>query len=192
MKTGKHNKYQTTDLGIRLMSSRTKFLGYIRKRISDPELAEDILQDSLLKAVRSAPEIRGEENLVRWFYRVLQNAITDAYRRKAAELKRRMSYALEIKDSIEPEDENAVCLCINELILALKPEYAEVVQLIDLNGEAPGAVAARLGISRNNLKVRAHRARQMLRKRLEETCRVCAVHHCLDCTCGQSHASLQH
>jgi hypothetical protein len=23
-----------------------------------------------------------------------------------------------------------------------------------------------------------------LRKRLEETCRVCAVHHCLDCTCG--------
>jgi hypothetical protein len=26
-------------------------------------------------------------------------------------------------------------------------------------------------------------ARQALKQRLEETCRICAVHGCLDCTC---------
>lgn len=170
---------------VPLLSGRAKFLAYVRKRISDPDLAEDVLQDCLLKAVRSAPEIQDEVRLVRWFYHVLQNAITDVYRRRAAEMNKRMSYAIETEDAANPEDERSICECINELIPTLKPEYAEVTQLIELNGEKPELVAKRLGISRNNLKVRTHRARMALRKRLEETCRVCAVHHCLDCSCKE-------
>ncbi len=42
----------------RLLDARDQFLGYIRKRIDDPELAEDILQDSLLRAIRAAPDLR--------------------------------------------------------------------------------------------------------------------------------------
>lgn len=49
--------------------------------------------------------------------------------------------------------------------------------------ESPAAVAADLGITRNNLKVRRHRARKQLRARLEDLCRLCAHHGCLDCTC---------
>jgi len=44
-------------------------------------------------------------------------------------------------------------------------------------------VAKELGITPNNLKVRRHRARQQLRERLEEVCRTCAKHGCLDCSC---------
>jgi RNA polymerase sigma factor (sigma-70 family) len=174
-----------------LVNGRARFLGYIRTRISDPDLAEDILQDCLLKAVRAAPEIRDEERVLGWFYRVLQNAITDTYRRKAAEGKREKNYALEEADFVSPKNEKAICECLNGLIPTLKPEYAEVTKLIEIDGEDPEVVARRLGISRNNLKVRAHRARQALRRRLEETCRVCAVHHCLDCTCTQGASSHQ-
>jgi len=87
-----------------LEESREKFLGYIRKRISDSDLAEDILQDCLLKAIRSAPEIKDEESLVRWFYRILQNAIIDAYRRRAAELNRRVNYLSDAKVAIDLEE----------------------------------------------------------------------------------------
>lgn len=166
-----------------LVGSRAKFLGYIRKRISDPDLAEDILQDCLLKAVRFAPEMKDEQKLVSWFYSILQNAVTDAYRRTAAEKNRRMNYSVEAETSIGPEEKKTICECITELIPTLKPEYAEVTKSIDLDGELPEVVAKRLGISRNNLKVRIHRARQALRKRLKDTCRVCAEHHCLDCSC---------
>lgn len=166
-----------------LMKSREKFLGYIRKRISDPELAEDILQDSFLKAVKSAPQIEDEDNLVRWFYRILQNAVIDAYRRRAAELNRRLNYANEAELIVEPEERKAICECVDELAGTLKPEYAEVIKASDINGEDTEEISKRLGISRNNLKVRLHRARQALRKSLEETCRVCAEHHCLDCSC---------
>lgn len=166
-----------------LLKSREKFLGYIRKRISDPELSEDILQDCLLKAVKNASTIKDDENLVRWFYRILQNAIVDAYRRKAADANRKMRYAAEAKTAVEEEEKDNICQCVHELIPTLKPEYAEVTKSIDIDGEDPEVVARRLGITQNNLKVRSHRARQALRKRLEETCSVCAQHHCLDCSC---------
>lgn len=175
---------EITDVGSQLFNSREKFLGYVRKRIADPDFAEDILQDCLLKAVRGAPQVKDEQNVVRWFYRILQNAIVDAYRRKAAEANRRSNYAAVAEQAAEQEDENTRCECVNDLIPTLRPEYAEVAKSIDLQGEDPGAAAKRLGITRNNLKVRTHRARQALRKRLEETCKDCAADHCMDCSCG--------
>ncbi|MGB9773033.1 MAG: RNA polymerase sigma factor [Bacteroidota bacterium] len=171
------------DVTSQLISGREKFLAYIRKRISDPNLAEDILQDSLLKAIQAAPAIKDQERLVKWFYRILQNAIVDAYRRKAAEMSRRINYAHETEQSIGTEDERSICECLNEILPTLKPEYEEVLKLVELDEEDPEVVAQRLGISRNNLKVRTHRARQALRRRLEETCRICAIHHCMDCSC---------
>jgi RNA polymerase sigma-70 factor (ECF subfamily) len=168
----------------RLLAARGQFLGYIRKRIDDPELAEDILQDSLLRALRAAPDLRHEERLIPWFYRVLQNAVVDAYRRRGAEQARVV--AAEAPDiAAEPEDDAELCACFERLIPTLKSEYADVIQAIELGQEPPEAAADRLGITPNNLKVRRHRARQALRRRLEETCRTCADHGCLDCTCGR-------
>src|SRR5215213_9100139 len=71
-------------LASRLLEAREKFLGYIRKRVNDPELAEDILQDSLLRAIQAAANLRDKRRLVPWFYRILQHAIVDAYRRRGA------------------------------------------------------------------------------------------------------------
>ena len=67
----------------------------------------------------------------------------------------------------------------------IQAEYADLIQAVELGGESPDVMAGRLGITSNNLKVRRHRARQALRRKLEETCRTCADHGCLDCTCGK-------
>jgi hypothetical protein len=64
-----------SSIAERLLDARGQFLGYLRKRIDDPELAEDILQDSLLRAMRAAPDLRGDERVIPWFYRVLQYSI---------------------------------------------------------------------------------------------------------------------
>jgi RNA polymerase sigma-70 factor (ECF subfamily) len=178
--------HQHSGSGIdeRLLYARAEFLGYIRKRIEDPELAEDILQDSLLKAIRSAPNLRDEERLIPWFYRVLQNAIVDAYRRRGVERERVV--VAEVPDiAAEPENDAELCRCFERLIPGLKSDYADLIQAVELGGESPDAAAGRLGITSNNLKVRRHRARQALRRKLEETCRTCADHGCLDCTCGR-------
>jgi RNA polymerase sigma-70 factor (ECF subfamily) len=91
----------------------------------------------------------------------------------------------ELAEEIEEESEvyRAACQCVLALIPDLKPEYAQVIEALDIDRRSTEAVAAELGISATNLKVRRHRARQALRRSLEQTCRVCAEHHCIDCTC---------
>ena len=172
-----------------LLDARERFLGFLRSKLGDAELAEDVLQESLLKALRAAPDIRDDERLVAWFYRVLQNAVVDVYRRRGAD-RGRLTGLEGVDLAAEPEEteEAVLCECFRDLVPALKPEYGELIRALDLEGEAPEAAAARLGITPNNLKVRRHRARQALRARLEETCRVCAEHHCLECTCDRGGA----
>jgi RNA polymerase sigma factor (sigma-70 family) len=178
-------KLDTEQAAARLLDAHDQLLGFVRKRVANPDLAEDILQDSLLKALRAAPELRDADRLIPWFYSILQRAIVDAYRRRGRDQKLLVAES-PVEPSIEPEDEAVLCECFHALIPALKPEYAELIQAMDLGAESPEAAAQRLGITPNNLKVRHHRARQALRQRLEETCRTCATHGCLDCTCART------
>ena len=60
---------QTNELPLtfdaELVAGRRRFLDYVLRRVNDRELAEDILQDALLRAVKAAPELRDESRLVR-------------------------------------------------------------------------------------------------------------------------------
>ena len=170
-----------------LAENRAALLGFVRSKVGDDALAEDILQDSLLRALRASPELEDEDRLAAWLYRIVRNAITDSYRRHAAAARKLERFALEIDEPTE-EDEAALCACFEGLLPTLKPEYAALIEQMDLGGTSDEAMAERLGVTRNNLKVRHHRARQQLRRRLEETCRTCSEHGCLDCTCGRSTA----
>jgi RNA polymerase sigma factor (sigma-70 family) len=173
------------EVAAHVMQSRRALVGYIRGKVSDPDLAEDIFQDSLLKAIRNAPELRDEARLMPWFFRIVNNAITDHYRHKAVTPKYLEAYSHEIETSIAPEEHALICQCINAVIPTLKPEYAELIAELEIGDGDAAAVAERLGITRNNLKVRRHRARTQLREKLEETCRSCATHGCLDCSCAR-------
>lgn len=169
-----------------LLVQRKRLLGYLRKRVAEPGVAEDILQDCLLKSLRSAPEFDADERMVAWFYRVLNNAIVDYYRHRATIARHHDYGAIDAEAVAEPTaaDEAALCECFRSLLPSLKPEYAELIERLELAEQEPVSVAQALGIHGNNLKVRRHRARQALRQRLEETCRTCAKHGCLDCTCS--------
>ena len=172
-----------TQLESQLMESRERFLAYIRSKIADPDFAEDVLQDALLKAVRAAPSIRDDQRVLGWFHAILNNAIVDAYRLRAKVANRNVPIEdLDFAAEPDDQDEATLCQCFLTLVPTLKPEYAELVSA-ELNEEPAEATLSRLGITPNNLKVRRHRARQALRTRLEETCRTCAEHGCLDCTC---------
>ena len=166
-----------------LICQQAKLVAYVNGKVGDPDLAEDLFQDSLLKALQKAGDLRDEDRLIPWFYRILNNAIVDHYRRRAVAA--RYLPQLAADREIEPPlgEWSALCECFVEIIPTLKPDYAETIRRLDLADDEPAQLAAELHISPNNLKVRHHRARQALRRRLEETCRVCAEHACLDCTC---------
>lgn len=173
-----------TTIAAELYQHRRQLLGFVQRKVNDPDLAEDIFQESLLKALRAAPDLRERDKLMPWFYTILNNAIAGTYRRRQTEEKSVQQLGYEQDHVTTLEDEQILCACFRELIPTLKPEYADLIEQLDLAGTDSVQVAAQLGITPNNLKVRHHRARQALRRRLEESCRLCAEHGCLDCTCA--------
>jgi RNA polymerase sigma factor (sigma-70 family) len=169
-----------------LLASRQTFLGFLRARIADPEVAEDLLQQSLLQALKAEGNLRNKETVVSWFYRILQNALIDYYRHRASDRRKAEALEREFADSKEylpDETKKAVCQCMHGLLPAMNPDYAQLVQRVDLQEEQPDKVARELGITSNNLTVRLHRARKALKRSLESACGSCATHGCLDCTC---------
>jgi RNA polymerase sigma-70 factor (ECF subfamily) len=89
----------------------------------------------------------------------------------------------------DAEIEAEICRCFEALLPTMKPEYAALLREVDLNGRRVVDVAAEQGLTANAGTVKLHRARKALRVRLEESCRTCATHGCLDCTCARPQAA---
>lgn len=168
-----------------LLAELEKFTNFARSRVNDPHLAADVVQDSLLKAFKSANQLRDDESVTAWFYRILRHSIIDLYRRRATNQTALERLEHEMNSAPDSEEQSVVCGCVETLIPTLKPDYAELIRRLDLGNESPEQVGGALGMTANNLRVRHHRARQQLRERLEQTCRMCAKHGCWDCTCGE-------
>lgn len=171
-------------LATTLLANLGAFQSFARNRLHDDQLAADAVQESLLRALKSEHHLSHDENLVAWFYRILRNVLTDLHRRRTTQRSALEKFAHELEiGGATRELETAACACLNGLLPTLRPDYADAVRLLDLEERAPEDAARTLGITRNNLKVRLHRGRKQLRERLEQTCRMCATHGCLDCTC---------
>ena len=173
-------------LATTLLTNLAAFQGFARRRLGDDQLAADAVQESLLRALKSERSLSHDENLLAWFYRILRNVLTDLHRRRAVQSKalERFTDELALGGEDEADVEQTACACFRGLLPTMRPEYAQVLQLSDLDGQPAEAVAKEVGITRGNLKVRLHRARRQLRNRLEQTCQLCAKHGCLDCHCN--------
>lgn len=168
-----------------LLANLKTFVAFVRSRVGDAQLAEDVVQDSLVKALAAAQKPVEEADTIAWFYRILRHAIIDLYRRRAVKQAALERLERELDSPPSQEEKRVVCGCVKKLIPTLRPEYAELIRRLDLENEPTEHVSLALGLTANNLRVRHHRARQQLRERLEQTCRMCAKHGCLDCTCQE-------
>ncbi|HKP96950.1 MAG TPA: sigma-70 family RNA polymerase sigma factor [Fibrobacteria bacterium] len=180
----------TQDAVRTFTENHLRFRNFLRRHVQSDVVAEDLLQQAILNAVRHKNDWDEKENFLAWFYRVLRNVLTDHYRTRASEQRKMDALISEAAGSgmmaDSAEERNQLCGCFESLLPSLKGEYADLIRKIDLGGEDPATVAQGLGISYNNLSVRLHRARNSLRLSLEKTCGICTRHGCLDCTCIHS------
>ena len=166
-----------------LLQHLDAFIGFARSRSGDPELAADLVQECLMKALKSDNVPVEAEGAVTWFYRVLRHALIDAHRRRTTREQALEKLAHELPEAASPEDEKALCQCVMKLLPALPPADAELLRVIDLESGSVTALAQATDQRVNTLNVRLLRARRKLREQVERTCRACATHGCLDCDC---------
>jgi RNA polymerase sigma factor (sigma-70 family) len=168
-----------------LVENHRRFLAFVQRRVGNRTDAEDVLQAAILRGIAKRDSVRDMESTVAWFYRVLRNALTDHYRKRGTEARLFESGATVVEPADDSSLTGEICTCFRRLLPAL-PEYSEIVRRVDLDEEPVSQVAESLGITQNNATVRLHRARIALRKQLEQTCRTCATHGCLDCECKKA------
>jgi RNA polymerase sigma-70 factor (ECF subfamily) len=178
----------------RLAEEHGRFRAFLERRVGSRELAEEILQDAFVRSIERGDQLRASESATAWFYRLLRNALIDRARRRGTEQRgleaaahdpeagHGMSEAPEAPDAALM---NAVCGCVAGLVDTLKPEYADAIRRVELEGASVQDLAREATITPNNASVRVHRAREALRRQLARTCGACAEHGCLDCTCAR-------
>jgi RNA polymerase sigma-70 factor (ECF subfamily) len=168
-----------------LVDGHRDLLRFVERRVGDRAVAEDVLQEALVRALPRAGELADEGSAVAWLYRTLRNAVVDHARRRGVADRALGSLAAEPEPDGEPPPDarDAICRCVTRLADALKPEYAEALRRVDVEGTAVRDYAAQAGITSNNASVRLHRAREALRSQVRAACGTCAEHGCLDCGC---------
>ncbi len=171
-----------------LVDNHRQFLAFLERRVESRADAEDILQDAFVRGLEKGGQLRDGESAVAWFYRLLRNAVVDHYRRRGAAGRALGRLEAEWADASAPPPDvelfDTICRCVLGLVDTLKPEFAQAVRRIELDGVAVKDYAAEAGITANAAGVRVHRARQALRDQVTTCCGTCATHGCFDCTCG--------
>jgi RNA polymerase sigma-70 factor (ECF subfamily) len=168
-----------------LAAHRDEFVGFVARRLGNRELAEDLVHSVLAHAVPRVEAVRDEPALLAWFYRSLRNALVDRTRRAATEAKALDALARELEEFADAADLTAprVCRCVLRLAQGLKPEYADALLRIEVDGAAVKDFGVERGISSSNAAVRVFRAREALRRGVVATCGACAASGCRDCGC---------
>ncbi len=148
--------------------------------------AEDIAQEVFLKVNAALPNFRGDSNLSTWIYRIATNAAMD-YLRKAPGQSVRKAAAAPSDEYLLPDDAETAekeCsasldseairkemnACIRGIVDSLPEDYRTVLALSEMQEFSNAEIAQVLGVSLETVKIRLHRARARLRKKLEANC----------------------
>jgi RNA polymerase sigma-70 factor (ECF subfamily) len=152
-------------------------LGFIERRVRSRQIAEDILQEVMLRIHRRADGIERAEAVGAWVHAIARNAITDHYRSAQIRLEVATGRDLDPERAAEPAPETMdargeLAACVAPLLARLPAGYREALTLTELDGLTQVEAALRLGISVSGAKSRVQRGRAQLKELLLDCCHV--------------------
>jgi RNA polymerase sigma-70 factor (ECF subfamily) len=137
---------------------------YARSLTRDESQADDLVQDTLLRAYERQASFRVGGNLRGWLLSILHNTFIAERRRRTAEAQR-MERVAETADTAVPADQESRVRFqqIRETFLSLPEDQRAVLHLVAVEGLSYQEAAATLGIPVGTLMSRLGRARATLR-----------------------------
>jgi len=150
-----------------IVPSLRSFFG---RRISRPDDAEDLTQETLLKAFRAIAAEREVEYVSAWVFGIARRTLADYYRYRPTPDTTAQSLAIACPDA--NSDLLAVLTCSARCYLETLPAiYRDPVHLADYEGFSHAEVADKLGLSLSAAKSRIRRGKLMVRGMMEACCR---------------------
>jgi RNA polymerase sigma-70 factor (ECF subfamily) len=138
-----------------------RIVNYIYGLVHDRELANDLAQESFLKAYRALPRMGSDLRLAPWLYRIAGNTAFSALRRR-----RLIRWLPLLNDGIMTPDidgEVAEAEAVHRALAKLPAKYAAPLLLHSHEGLSCNEIAEILNISPGAVKTRLFRAREAFR-----------------------------
>lgn len=160
--------------GILMERYETPLLRYIRRLSSLPrEDAEDILQETFIKAYRNLNDLDPEAKFSSWIYRIAHNQTVDTLRKRKVDA---ASFSIEANDAtqflrsaadIGVETERKETLAQVETIVRELPEtYREALILRFLEEKSYEEIMDILELPKGSVATLVHRGKKLLRERM--------------------------
>ena len=138
----------------------------------DRHLAEDVVQETFIKVIRSLESYRGDGPIAAWIYRIGYREAVAVTRRRREDPLDPVAVAAEIDRPTESVEEQVLAgelvARLDEAINSLSESVRAAFVLRDVEGLSTTEVAAVLEISASAVKMRLARARESMRRQLEE------------------------
>lgn len=145
---------------------------FVGRRVDCPATADDLTQDTLLKALSARQTLRDEARLEAWLFQTARRTMIDHQRRCRPKIADTEPDSLPDAPAHADAVTAAVARAARCYLGTLPPAYQEAVRLAEEDGLAHGEVARRLGISLTAAKSRIRRGKQQIRELIEACCQL--------------------
>ncbi len=150
-------------------------LRYLRRLIGEEALAQDLLQDTLMRIDRGLSSFSGRASLKTWAFSIATNVAADYFRKPENRLRIvDVSEANSLLDTERSVDERIVIdemnACVQQVIYSLPDDYRAALVLHDIEGLTAEETAEICNCSLATAKIRIHRSRDRLKKALQQQC----------------------
>jgi RNA polymerase sigma-70 factor (ECF subfamily) len=145
-------------------------LGFLYRLTGDAALAEDLAQDTFLKAFRSLSAFDVSRRLSSWLLRIAHNTAIDALRKRRPPSTPSEAVALLAVAPPQPDpvEREALGRALQAALTALRPDQRAAVALRYGEGLSFAEIAQILGVPEATARSHVHRARRELARQLTE------------------------
>ncbi|MBI1807655.1 MAG: sigma-70 family RNA polymerase sigma factor [Ignavibacteria bacterium] len=136
--------------------------------LSNTERAEELTQVAFIRAWEMLGSFRGESAFSSWLHRIAVNVVLldlRTQRRRTARVE--STDDLDFYDSIEHTTPPSTGIDLEDAIASLPPQARAIFVLHDIEGYQHNEIAEMMGLATGTSKAQLHRARKLLKERLQ-------------------------
>ena len=154
-----------------------RILRYVRSVVRDPDEAQDLTQETFLRAQRRRETLRDPEAVLSWLYSIATHVCLDRLRQRAREGQARSDLDPEAVAPPDPApsagllaEQEDMSDCVEAYVAELSDSYRAVLLMHDVKGLSAREIGELLGDTTGSVKIRLHRARKQLQAALAAGC----------------------
>ena len=156
-----HVRGSPTAFGELVHRHRDRLWAVALRTVGNPEDAEDVVQEAVVKAFRHAEEFRGDAAVATWLHRITVNTALDALR-SAARRPQRSDLGVEPVDPRDHLGSGEQRLDVRAALAQIPDDQRAAVVLVDMLGLSIAETASLLEVAPGTVKSRCFRGRARL------------------------------